>query len=237
MAIILKNAPKTEEGRKLQLTKEQEAIYKLVYRINKEKEGLEFYDLWEPEKKYDNEFVVVPLTSTYVGYEFMRAGTKVRNVKGSSYDPKRNGSSWIQLINAVYSNNLINEDTSICCLDINVYDPSTHYPKSLPNHINPYRIVGGHMVLNGEDQNVKIGDSFYLLHICNAHNSTACDPYYFKVATGTYALVMQGFLQAQPISISDMTSYAVQAETDEDIVIDVKEFCKKHNIKIDTMYF
>ena len=107
MAIILKNAPKTEEGRKLQLTKEQEAIYKLVYRINKEKEGLEFYDLWEPEKKYDNEFVVVPLTSTYAGYKFMPAGTEVRNVKGSSYDPKRNGSSWIQLINAVYSNNLM----------------------------------------------------------------------------------------------------------------------------------
>ena len=44
MAIILKNAPKTEEGRKLQLTKEQEAIYRLVYRVNEEKQRLEFHD-------------------------------------------------------------------------------------------------------------------------------------------------------------------------------------------------
>ena len=239
MAIILKNAPKTEEGRKLQLTKEQEEKYKLVCRINEEKEELEIVDLWNPEEKYDNEFVIVPLTSTYAGCVFMSAGTEVRNVIGSTPDPKRNGYSWIQLINAVYSDNHINEDTSICCLDSYIYDPLTHYAKLLPNHINPYRIVGGHMVLNvnGANQNVSRGASFYLLHICNAHNSTACDSYYFKVARGTYALVMQGFLQAQLISKSVIMSQSIHAKTDEDIVIDVKEFCKKHNIKIDTMYF
>ena len=101
MAIILKNAQKTEEGRKLQLTKEQEAIYRLVYRINEEKQRLEFHELWNPEEKYDNEFVIVPLTSTYAGCVFMSAGTEVRNVIGSTPDPKRNGYSWIQLINAV----------------------------------------------------------------------------------------------------------------------------------------
>ena len=67
MAIILKNAPKTEEGRKLQLTKEQEDMYKFVFRINKEKQCLELYDFWNPEEMYDNKFVIMPLTSTCDG--------------------------------------------------------------------------------------------------------------------------------------------------------------------------
>ena len=33
MAIILKNAPKTEEGRRLNLTKEQEEEYRIVFRL------------------------------------------------------------------------------------------------------------------------------------------------------------------------------------------------------------
>ena len=75
MAIILKNAPKTEEGRKLQLTKEQEEKYKLVCRVNEEKEELEIVDLWNPEEKYENEYVIVPLTSTFGGIELVATGT------------------------------------------------------------------------------------------------------------------------------------------------------------------
>ena len=40
MAIILKNAPKTEEGRKLNLTKEQEEQYKIVFRFDANKKEL-----------------------------------------------------------------------------------------------------------------------------------------------------------------------------------------------------
>ena len=41
MAIIFKNAPKTEEGKKLNLSKEDEEKYKIVYRINQESGQLE----------------------------------------------------------------------------------------------------------------------------------------------------------------------------------------------------
>ena len=40
MAIILKNAPKTEEGRKLNLTKEQEEQYRIVFRFDKDTKKL-----------------------------------------------------------------------------------------------------------------------------------------------------------------------------------------------------
>lgn len=44
MAIILKNAPKTEEGRKLNLSKEDDEKYRLVFRINKESKEIESGD-------------------------------------------------------------------------------------------------------------------------------------------------------------------------------------------------
>ena len=46
MAIILKNTPKTEEGRKLNLSKEDDEKYRLVFRINKESKDLEICDIW-----------------------------------------------------------------------------------------------------------------------------------------------------------------------------------------------
>ena len=49
MAIILKNAPKTEEGRRLNLTKEQEEQYKIVFRFDKETRKLINIEPWSAE--------------------------------------------------------------------------------------------------------------------------------------------------------------------------------------------
>ena len=86
MAIILKNAPKTEEGCKLNLSKEDEEKYKLVFRINKESEKLDLYGVWNPKEIYGNEYVIAPLTSIYKDTQYLECGTKVQNVEGSTGD-------------------------------------------------------------------------------------------------------------------------------------------------------
>lgn len=69
MAIILKNAPKTEEGRKLNLTKEQEEQYKIVFRFDANKKELVNIEPWSAEGKYDNYCVIGPLSSTFAGLQ------------------------------------------------------------------------------------------------------------------------------------------------------------------------
>jgi len=65
MAIILKNAPKTEEGRKLNLTKEQEEQYRIVFRFDKDTKKLANIEPWSSEGIYDNHCVIASLSSTY----------------------------------------------------------------------------------------------------------------------------------------------------------------------------
>ena len=95
MAIILKNAPKTEEGRKLNLSKEDEEKYRLVFRINRESKEIDLYGIWNPKIVYDNSYVIVPLTSTYNGCQKMDIGEEVRNVKDSTGDKNPYGRTQI----------------------------------------------------------------------------------------------------------------------------------------------
>jgi len=237
MAIILKNAPKTEEGRKLQLTKEQEAIYRLVYRVNEEKQRLEFHELWNPEEKYDNRFVVVPLTSTCDGVVYMPANTIVRNVIGSSSDSAYGGVHWIKLIEIAYSVCHIQENPYTCCLDSNIYDLKTGYGQPLSSHKPQGYALGGHMVLYKDNQNLPEGANFYLLHICYGHNNKAYDSFCFRVENGTYALVMKNFLRTQPLFMSTVIDLSSKSNTTEDIGFDVKKFCEENKIHFNGMIF
>ena len=235
MAIILKNAPKTEEGRKLQLTKEQEAIYRLVYRINEEKQRLEFHELWNPEEKYDNRFVVMPLTSTYKELEGLCGGTEMKNIIASSKDPLPNGSihptSWIDLIKIVYEKEKIKENPLTCCLTKNKYS-SDNIASSVSHHGNKC-IVGGHMVKRGKGQRVIRGD-FYLLHICQGHNSNGLCRYYFKVKpAGTNALKMANYKQLNSEFLATLVNFA---DKDGDIDFDLETFCTENNIQLDSVF-
>jgi hypothetical protein len=237
MAIILKNAPKTEEGRKLQLTKEQEDMYKFVFRINKEKQCLELYDFWNPEEMYDNKFVIMPLTSTCDGVVYMPANTIVRNVIGSSSDRAYGGVQWIKLIEIAYSVCQIHENPYTCCLDGYIYNPNTGEGQLLSSHKPQGNALGGHMVLYGDNQKLPKGANFYLLHICYGHNNTAYDSFCFRVENGTYALVMRNFLQTQPLFISTIIDLSSKSNTTEDIGFDVKKFCEEYNIHFNGMIF
>lgn len=102
MAIILKNAPKTEEGRRLNLTKEQEEQYKIVFRFDKETRKLINIEPWSAEGIYDNYCVIGPLTSYYYKTIDIEATFRVRNVVNSKGDKNPYG-SWIGIIKLIYA--------------------------------------------------------------------------------------------------------------------------------------
>ena len=241
MAIILKNAPKTEEGRKLQLTKEQEEKYKLVCRVNEEKEELEIVDLWNPEEKYENEYVIVPLTSTFGGIELVATGTGVKNVSKSTNDPKPflNCNTWIDVMKVVYIYYGIPTDVlKTCCLDPYKYyvnENSIIEQYSVSNHGNTC-ICGGHMVGINDIQLVPDNGNCFLLPICSSHNNFHNDSFFFIVAQNTYAVMLKGF-RLPPSAYLYMNDLAIKVNPDEDIEFDMKSFCKEHNITFDNMFF
>ena len=130
MAIIFKNAPKTEEGKKLNLSKEDEEKYIIVYRINQESWQLEIVEPWDTEKEYDNMCVLMPLTSSYEDVVLLSSGTYVRNVVGSSGDTNPYGNcSWLGIIKLVYDVKGISEDADTCCLNGYAYNTTGTPPR------------------------------------------------------------------------------------------------------------
>ncbi|MCR4836772.1 MAG: hypothetical protein K5899_10410 [Bacteroidaceae bacterium] len=244
MAIILKNAPKTEAYRGLKEAAEKDDRFKMVFGLDMETQQIEVVEIWNPDKKYDNHFVIVPLSSSYVGIVLMKAGKEVRNVKKSTKDPKPAGyTSWLELMRDKYAENGITENVDDCCLDANEYDVVNGVEAFQPttNHNVDYHDnrswVGGHMVKNGDSQTLNPGDDFYLLHICKAHNFFQRDKFYFKTAYQTNALHMTNFFMSYPALRSALFALVDKSKTDEDVEFDIKEYCEKNSIELKNMYF
>lgn len=244
MAIILKNAPKTEAYRGLKEAAEKDDRIKLVFGLDNETQQVEIVEIWNPDKKYDNRFVIAPLSSSYVDTVLMNPLQEVRNVKKSTDDPKPAGyTSWLQLMKDKYKEKGITENVNDCCLDSNEYEVVNGVEKAKPtaNHNVDYHDnkswVGGHMVINGDSQTLSPGDSFYLLHICKAHNFFRRDKYYFKIDYPTYALEMTNFLRSYPALSSALFELAAKSKTDEDVEFDIKEYCEKNSIELKNMFF
>ena len=238
MAIILKNSPKTEAYKGLKVSAEKDEKIRLVFSLDMKTQQTEIVEIWNSEKKYDNHFVIVPLSSSYVRTVTMNPNVEVRNVKWSTYDPKPVGyTSWLQLMRDKYKENGINENVDDCCLDAYEYKKvnGIEQSKAVKNHNNGW--VGGHMVINGNSQVLNPGDDFYLLHICGAHNFFQRDKYYFKIAYQTTALQMTNFLMSYPTLRSALIEVATSSNTDENVEFDIKEFCEKNNVVIKNMYF
>ena len=234
MAIIFKNAPKTEEGKKLNLSKEDEEKYIIVYRINQESQQLEIVEPWDTEKEYDNMCVLMPLTSSYEDVVLLSSGTYVRNVVGSSGDTNPYGNcSWLGIIKLVYDVKGISEDADTCCLNGYAYNTTGTPPTialTVGNH-KEGKTLGGHMVV-GKDTNNKIkGGPFYLLHICPSHNNTAYDEYCFMVENGTNAIKMKDYMKMQPALLSAMFSLGNSSDG-MDVELDLQKFCKENNIEL-----
>lgn len=239
MAVILKNTPKTEEGRKLNFSKEEEEKYRIVFRYDAKTRELVNVEPWSAELEYDNRCVIVPFTSTFVIKDYYGPLQLVQNVIGSSDDPKPNGyTSWMDLIRKIYHDQGETEDPNKCCLDGNIYDFDTGAPTAIPKHYTT-SIVGGHMVLKGKkkgDNKLNKGADFVLMHICREHNLQKFNDYYFKPAGNTAVLVMTNFLKTINIEQA-LLNLIVSAESNEDIEFDVKQYCEENGVEVKDMFF
>ncbi len=234
MAIILKNVPKTEEGRKLNLSKEDDEKYRLVFRINRESKEIDLYGIWNPKIVYDNSYVIVPLTSTYNGCQKMNIGEEVRNVKDSTGDKNPYG-SWIGIIKLVYSVIGYNYDFGYCCLDDYKYSMANG-TGTLLSHVNHSTgdTLGGHMIEKDKGTNVVAkGGDFLLLPICATHNNTSSDEYYFKVGQECMAVKMTGFKNLSSVVLNIVNSI----NADSDIEFDVRQYCDDNGVELQGMSF
>lgn len=237
MAIILKNAPKTEGGRQLNLTKEQEEEYRIVFRFDKDTKELANIEPWSAERKYDNYCVIGPLSSYYYKTTDVVANHTVRNVTGSQYDDNPYG-SWIGIIKLVYACNGIKYDFTKCCLDNYHYwrDSTSEYKEEIEGHRACNKIDGGHMTEDLIKYDFKDLEYFLLLPICRIHNNTAQNAYYFKTDVPMCAVVMQKHLPVQNLQ-SALLSLAERTEGDGDIEFDVKKYCEENDVEVKDMFF
>ena len=111
MAIILKNAPKTEESRWLNFSEEEEERYRIVFRYDEKTKELVNVEPWNAEEKYNNYCVIVPFSSSFDGKKDFGPMDDLQNVIGSTYDPKPDGyRSWIKYIEDTYKRLGLSDD-------------------------------------------------------------------------------------------------------------------------------
>lgn len=194
------NMPTTVEGAKLQLTQEQEARFRVVYRKTKDEQGAYFADLWNPDTDYTDEFIIVPLRSVYDGVTGPLAiGTKFANVEGSTNDPKHKETSWIELLRK----HLPKEDAASCCAEhdkIYVGNSQDESDKRTKEFRCNETLVGGHVILQATNSStVDEGGNVHLLPICGKHNTfyytgTGAG-YYMKLARQMSAVKLKSYFQ------------------------------------------
>ncbi|QGG52201.1 hypothetical protein [Lysinibacillus pakistanensis] len=195
------NMPTTVEGAKLQLTQEQEAKFRVVYRKTKDEQGAYFADLWNPEIDYTDEFIIVPLRSVYDGVtDPLAIGTKFANVEGSTDDLKHGEKSWIQLLLKY----LPAGDVDSCCAEHNkiyVGDSQDESDDKTKKFSCGGTLVGGHVILQATNSStVDEGGNVHLLPICHKHNTFRYTGwtgagYYMKLARQMKAVKLKSYFQ------------------------------------------
>jgi len=96
MAYFLDNYPVSEEGANLDLTEEQEKYCRVVYKLCEDEDSAYFSELWNPDKEYSDEYVIVSVKSTGGDPEPINKDTLFANVKSSSKNPEPfTGGHWI----------------------------------------------------------------------------------------------------------------------------------------------
>lgn len=218
MAYFLDNYPVSDTCANLALTEEEENYCRVVYKLD-DQGGARFNGLWDPEKKYSDEFVIVPLRSTDAQSVDVNSGTKFANVEWSSRDPypgkykeddpgKNNWLHlWIKLTGGGFVRNCFT-DGSFYYLDgggreqtrTQIYIPNDLHPKAAQCSSGDMR--GGHVILNATaSATVPPGGPVYIIPICNTHNVASCTSgghwgagFYMKLRNDTKALQLTGYL-------------------------------------------
>lgn len=238
MAIIFKNAPKTEEGRRLNLTKEQEEEYRIVFRFDKGTKKLANIEPWSAEEKYDNYCAIAPLSSIYDGPQGFDRINPIRNVQGSDNDKNPYCNSWLTVIRVVYGVWKKDYNTHVCCLDCNRYKNvgGKEVAELVPNHGKTV-IGGGHVIgLDAESADFYRLPYFYLLPICQSHNNPSQNAYYFRTTGFIEAVKMKNTLIALNLR-SALLNLADSVDGKENIEFDVKKYCEENGIEVKDMFF
>ena len=214
MAYFLDNYPVSEDSNLL-LTKEQEDSCRVVYKLD-EKGGAYFHELWDPDKEYSDEHVILRLRSTGGTRALILQDTKFVNVIGSKKDTLPEGkSSWIGFWREITRPDP-NEKIQ-CCTDNKYYCmgrygetvlQKIYYPifgndgkiKDYDNidAICSGKIIGGHIRKGVESREE---DPVYLVPICTNHNICCImeryhigSGFYMKSNKDTPAIKLEGYL-------------------------------------------
>ena len=143
--------------------------WKVLYR--KENDGIySLYDLWNPEKEYDGEFLAAPLNSIYSGYVELSRNTIFSNVVGSSTDSPIFNLSWIGVYKLLAKIISENPDYVIptCCTNGKYYDQGNDQILAQGCGTSS---IGGHIMLWRDNIEPSQCDIVGLLPICNLHNT------------------------------------------------------------------
>lgn len=96
---FINHLPHTEFGATLKLNEEQKEMCRVVYKLSeKYPDRYVFYGLWEPERDYPDEYVILPIQSTACTKVSRSQGHDFANLIKSTKDPKINNQSWIGLL-------------------------------------------------------------------------------------------------------------------------------------------
>ncbi|RHQ95679.1 hypothetical protein DWX80_11140 [Ruminococcus sp. AF21-3] len=169
-----------------------------------------FDGLWNPDVKYSNEYVILPLQSTGGSVETLSTGKIFANVIDSTQDENPLGMYWINYWKKITNNS----GPASCCTDGNFYNENGEQYKDFfycrdgesedkLTAAGCYgRICGGHVILGKMSATVLPGSPVYLLPICHKHNighSTSNGKwgtgFYMKLKNNTNVVKLIGYLQ------------------------------------------
>ncbi len=212
---FLNHLPPTEAAAALELSEEEMALCRVVYRVSEEDSQMYyFHSLWDSGKSYADEYVLLPFQSVYKGLSAQEypKGMVFANVEGSSGDHSGDGRSWRQVMKAALEGKYI---WNTCCGELDtIYRSDNHKavgeftctnggrekPK-YPDFENGIWMQGAHVLMGSTASGtVGKGQDVCLLPLCENHNIYAGitgkygTGYYMKLNRPMKAVVLSGYL-------------------------------------------
>lgn len=208
---FINHLPHTEFGATLILNEEQEKMCKVVYKLSEEyPDRYVFHGLWNPEKDYSDEYVILPIRSTSADPIFKPAGYEFSNIVNSSNDPKIGGKSWLALLSA-------NGIACDCCkTDGKFYNPkdgTAFITKKDGGALNcSTDMIGGHVYPGRYNVEPKKKDqaTVELVPICSHHNTYSLGNgngtgkgFFMKLGQSMYILQLKKYLNRNAVDAAD----------------------------------
>lgn len=209
---FINHLPPTDSGAGLKLTAEQEEMCRVVYKLSEDDpEIYVFYSLWDPDKNYSDEYIIVPIRSTDFKIVTKPNGHEFANIIDSSSDPHPTSGSWLQM----FRDNGIKCDQ--CMTDGKFYDPSDghEFTDKETGHdlsCNNDHMKGGHVFPGRINYKFKKEDhqTVELIPICSHHNSYTLGQgsgngtgFFMKLKCSAKIIELENYMSAKAIEKHD----------------------------------